>query len=160
MSKYIKLDDAIGIITEHQGIRGDTFKALHNAYAIEVSEEELKGCNKVDKRFSEDAISKAYLEQAIENQVMVVNDEYWRGWNNALDKVVELIEGAPSVIPKPKEGEWIYGEHDVAMCDGYRCDRCGFFVPWDYEHKLIDFIKDYNFCPNCGAKMKGADDEP
>lgn len=36
MSKYIKLDDAIGIITEHQGIRGDTFKALHNAHAVDI----------------------------------------------------------------------------------------------------------------------------
>ena len=57
------------------------------------------------------------------------------------------------------QGEWIYGEHNVAMCDGYRCNRCDFFVPWDYEHKFIDFINDYHFCPNCGAKMKGADDE-
>lgn len=56
------------------------------------------------------------------------------------------------------QGEWIYGEHDVAMCDGYRCDKCGFFVPWDYEHKSIDFISDYNFCPSCGSRMKGADD--
>ena len=51
------------------------------------------------------------------------------------------------------QGEWIYGEHDVAMCDGYRCDRCGFFVPWDYEHKFIDFISDYNFCPYCGGLL-------
>lgn len=36
MNKYIKLDDAIGITTEHQGIRGDTFKALHNAYAVDI----------------------------------------------------------------------------------------------------------------------------
>ena len=36
MNKHIKLDDAIGIITEHQGIRGDTFKALHNAYAVDI----------------------------------------------------------------------------------------------------------------------------
>jgi len=57
------------------------------------------------------------------------------------------------------QGEWIDGEHNVAMCDGYRCNRCGFFVPWDYEHKFIDFINDYHFCPNCGARMKGADDD-
>ena len=57
--------------------------------------------------------------------------------------------------PERKRGEWIYGEHDVAMCDGYFCDKCGFFVPWDYQHKSIDFIKDYNFCPNCGADMRG-----
>lgn len=57
------------------------------------------------------------------------------------------------------QGEWIYGEHNVAMCDGYRCNRCDFFVPWDYEHKFIDFINDYHYCPSCGARMKGADDE-
>lgn len=45
MSKYIKLDDAIGIITEHQGIRGDTFKALHNAYAVDIVR--CKECRKV-----------------------------------------------------------------------------------------------------------------
>lgn len=44
----------------------------------------------------EDYVSKAYLEQEIENQAMTGNDEYWRGWNNALCKVVELIEDAPS----------------------------------------------------------------
>lgn len=71
--------------------------------------------------------------------------------------VNEILEKVPSA-DRP-QGEWIYGEHDVAMCDGYRCDRCGFFVPWDYEHKFIDFINDYHFCPNCGADMrKGADD--
>lgn len=57
------------------------------------------------------------------------------------------------------QGEWIYGEHDVAMCDGYKCDRCGFFIPWDYKHKSIDFINDYNYCPNCGANMHEVYDE-
>ena len=66
-----------------------------------------------------------------------------------------LINKVPSA---ERKGEWIYCEDDVAMCDGYRCDKCGFFVPWDYEHKFIDFINDYHFCPNCGAKMKGAED--
>ena len=64
----------------------------------------------------------------------------------------------PSVQPERKRGKWIYGEHDVAMCDGYRCDKCGFFVPWDYQHKSIDFIKDYNYCPSCGADMRGRGD--
>lgn len=56
---------------------------------------------------------------------------------------------------QPKRGRWIYCEDTTADCvDGYRCDQCGFFVPWDYQHKSIDYIKDYNFCPNCGADMK------
>ena len=63
------------------------------------------------------------------------------------------IKALPSAQPKRKTGRWIYGEHDVAMCDGYHCSECGFFVPWDYKRKFIDFIKDYNFCPNCGNTM-------
>ena len=56
---------------------------------------------------------------------------------------------------KPKRGKWIYCEDSMADCvDGYRCDQCGFFVPWDYTHKGIDFIQDYNFCPSCGARME------
>ena len=70
------------------------------------------------------------------------------------ENAYDIISYAPSIDIEPKRGKWIYGEHDIAMCDGYRCDRCGFFVPWDYEHKFIDFINDYNFCPNCGADMR------
>ena len=68
-------------------------------------------------------------------------------------RVKQWLDHLPSV--QPRKGKWIYGEHDVAMCDGYRCDKCGFFVPWDYQHKFIDFIKDYNYCPSCGADMGG-----
>lgn len=67
---------------------------------------------------------------------------------------VKAIKTLSSAQPEIIRGEWIYGEHDVSMCDGYRCDKCGFFVPWDYQHKSIDFIDDYHFCPNCGADMK------
>ncbi len=55
--------------------------------------------------------------------------------------------------PERNSGRWIYGEHDTAMCDGYRCDKCGFFVPWDYKFTFVDFINDYHFCPGCGEKM-------
>ena len=61
----------------------------------------------------------------------------------------------PSAEPKRIRGKWIYCEDSTAdSVDGYRCDQCGLFVPWDYKHKGIDFIQDYNFCPNCGAKME------
>ena len=75
-----------------------------------------------------------------------------------LKKLIFALDVLRTIADRP-QGEWIYGEHNVAMCDGYRCNRCDFFVPWDYEHKFIDFINDYHFCPNCGARMKGADDD-
>jgi rubrerythrin len=63
------------------------------------------------------------------------------------------LEDAISALSENK-GEWIYGEDENGI-DGYHCDKCGFFVPWDYTHKFINYIEDYNYCPNCGAKMKG-----
>lgn len=69
--------------------------------------------------------------------------------DKAYDMAIKALEE-----PEPKTGRWIYGKHDVAMCDGYWCDKCGFFVPWDYQHKSIDFIKDYHICPSCGARME------
>lgn len=67
--------------------------------------------------------------------------------------VIDTIRELPSAHPERKKGKWIYGEDEYGI-DGYHCDKCGFFVPWDYTHKFIDFIKDYHFCPNCGADMR------
>ncbi len=58
---------------------------------------------------------------------------------------------------RPK-GEWIYCEDEYGI-DGYRCSNCGKHIPWDYQHKFINFIDDYHTCPFCDARMKGADDE-
>lgn len=47
-------------------------------------------------------------------------------------------------------GEWIYGTDEDGNEDAYpwTCSICGEKYPW-YP----------NYCPNCGARMKGADDE-
>ena len=67
------------------------------------------------------------------------------------------LRNLPSAQPQRMRGKWTYGEDEYGI-DGYHCDKCGFFVPWDYTHKFIDFIKDYHFCPNCGADMRGESD--
>ena len=69
----------------------------------------------------------------------------------------EDMKHAPT-IEERKTGRWIYGEDEYGI-DGYHCDKCGFFVPWDYTHKFINYIEDYNFCPSCGADMRGEQDE-
>jgi len=82
--------------------------------------------------------------------------QWSNGFNTALTAVGIDLKKLPSAQPEPQEGTWVYGEDSTADCvDGYRCSQCGFFVPWDYNHKLIDYINDYAYCPNCGAKMKG-----
>ena len=67
-------------------------------------------------------------------------------WNRVIRETVEEMR-------EPQNGKWIYCE-DMCGVDGYRCDKCGFHVPWDYTHKFIDFIKEYHYCPSCGAKME------
>ena len=89
-------------------------------------------------------------EQAIEAVRMVIGD-------NRSISVCDAIKQLPPI--QPKRGKWIYCEDSMADCvDGYRCDQCGFFVPWDYTHKSIDYIKDYNFCPKCGSYNGGEQD--
>ena len=88
-------------------------------------------------------------EQAIDAVRMVIGD-------NRSISVCDAIKQLQPIQPiQPKRGRWIYCEDSMAnSVDGYRCDQCGFFVPWDYKHKGIDFIQDYSFCPSCGADMR------
>lgn len=69
-------------------------------------------------------------------------------------KIWQQIKDLPPAQPDQKKGNWVYGEDEYGI-DGYHCDKCGFFVPWDYAHKFISYIEDYNFCPSCGADMRG-----
>ena len=69
---------------------------------------------------------------------------------DAIEKITKL----PPAKSRRKKGKWIYGENKYGA-DGYHCNKCGFFVMWDYSHGLINYIDDYKFCPNCGADMRG-----
>ena len=87
----------------------------------------------------------------LDNLIGMIEDNHGSDYDSAIRMAIDALT-------EPRKGKWIYGEHEHAMCDGYRCDKCGFFVPWDYQHKFIDFIKDYNYCPSCGADMRGRGD--
>ena len=54
--------------------------------------------------------------------------------------VEDMIENAPTIEPERKKGKWIDDN----------CSECGFYV----HHGDMR-----NFCPNCGAKMKGGKEE-
>lgn len=68
-----------------------------------------------------------------------------------MDTVIYQITSIPAV--EPKQGEWIISEVRFGNYK-YQCKVCG----W-HEHHAYNDVKPYNFCPHCGAKMKGADDE-
>ena len=60
-------------------------------------------------------------------------ESYKRGWNDAIDSI---IENAPTIEPERKKGKWIDDN----------CSECGFYV----HHGDMR-----NYCPKCGAKMNG-----
>lgn len=78
-------------------------------------------------------------------------------------KDIEAFNMAIKALSEPKTGEWIEAEviPEVYDIEGVKtwgskmqCDQCGFIFTAVEGH-----IRQYNYCPNCGAKMKGADDE-
>ena len=74
------------------------------------------------------------------------------GYSKLADVVMDK-DRFPSAQPERNRGKWVYAEDEYGI-DGYHCNQCGFFVPWDYAHKFINYIEDYHFCPNCGADMR------
>ena len=64
------------------------------------------------------------------------------------DALMEEIKSIPSA-DRP-QGEWIIHSNGK-MCD---CSACN-----ESYDRTFEYVDEWNFCPNCGARMKGADDE-
>lgn len=68
---------------------------------------------------------------------------------NGIESVMEYAELLPTVDAVPVvHGQWIE-DHDYL-----KCPECGVMVKWDFT--FFD-IGNWNYCPNCGAKMDGGD---
>ena len=55
----------------------------------------------------------------------------------------DIINKAPTI--EPKRGEWKRRIVDNGFNADWVCSECGYRVKTDFV--------DYNFCPNCGARM-------
>ena len=63
------------------------------------------------------------------------------------DQLAKLLREGWTIHSEPKQGEWI-GKGDCEAIS-VKCSICG----------RDNGLNASNFCPNCGARMKGADDE-
>lgn len=86
----------------------------------------------------------------------IINKPAWHGSDGAYyhgDDIRDALNGLPSA-DRP-QGEWIKDEDGT-----YRCSNCG-----GCEEQYIYGTENWygcgesKFCPSCGARMKGADDE-
>lgn len=64
--------------------------------------------------------------------------------------VIAAINELPSAQPGRKKGKWIDGvlPNDTGGLPVIVCDQCNTFYP-------LQFGASHNFCPNCGADMRG-----
>ena len=74
--------------------------------------------------------------------------------------VRKKIEELPSAQPERKTGKWNAYYHGINETPSftYSCNQCGYSAPYGlYGGKYSQ--KEWNFCPNCGAKMRGEQDD-
>lgn len=62
------------------------------------------------------------------------------------------IEGLPPAQPERKTGRWMFGFNNQYLEKYYYCSKCG--SRKYMEDKPLD-----NFCANCGADMRGEEDD-
>ena len=64
--------------------------------------------------------------------------------------ILSAIDNAPTIkLPKRKRGRWIYVNGHTAI----NCSAC-YHCSWS-ALPFEDTVKRFNFCPNCGADMRG-----
>lgn len=173
MSKYYKAEDVISFL--NMNCPKDMWEyQIADLPTIEVSEEQLSKLqaseNSVENttasedftsisransklEVSEDAISREWLRDVFG---LSENTRKWGGDHSGyntmmLYEIQDYIEDAPSVVPSRSEGEWeqlgIMPRN--MMCYEIECSEC-------HSVALSHYTNDFpDFCPYCGAKMKG-----
>lgn len=73
--------------------------------------------------------------------------------------VTEFVEDElPPVRPEEKVGYWIHKKYSNGSC--YECSECGGMAPnYDCDSTYAEGKHPTDYCPKCGAKMKGVENE-
>ena len=74
--------------------------------------------------------------------------------NDYLDGIstaIATVDDLPSA--EAVQGEWIEIDNYYRMATCSHCHKVTMFEKWG------EYTKPYNFCPNCGARMKAGDDK-
>ena len=121
----------------------------------EISNEAYKkimcNCEVEESQLCEDCISR----QA------VINTIFYKADNNCdvvlSTDLMDRIKQLPSVTPQQKAtGSWVEKqvvdneEVEIEQWQSARCSKCDKYHTTPYSY----YFNDYNYCPNCGAKME------
>ena len=80
--------------------------------------------------------------------------DYNQGWNDACDYIRGKLENMPVADVAP-----VRHGHDTGRCRIFQCSECGYGVIDIYQEDEHNYpVGEFNYCPNCGAKMGGEHD--
>ena len=108
-----------------------------------------------------DAISRQQAIDALrklrEEDIEDYGCEIPEGFNqDHLDRATFAIKQLPTI--QPKRGKWIR-TGSGSLYDHYECSECGKAPKWECMGNNRWKIAFTDFCPNCGADMRGEQDE-
>lgn len=78
-------------------------------------------------------------------------------YGQAVSDIYDMVKKEPTV--EPKRGRWVerrvsyVPDSDIYEMQSAKCSACGLYHTTPYQY----FFKDYKFCPHCGAKMEGGE---
>lgn len=136
---------------------GELLNALPSADAEQVTGKLQNPCDSLltddsaeckEQKSKLDLISRKVLMDRLESFCKWCKDGRLQGAEFVWDCIVPNVPSADAV-----QGEWIYVDNYYRLATCSHCHRVTMFEKWGED------IKPYNFCPNCGARMKGGDTE-
>ena len=77
--------------------------------------------------------------------IEILNALAWVQGGPDREETITAISMAIEALADRPTGEWVWSDEDAS----WKCGRC------DCVFEEIDWKPNYNFCPNCGARMKG-----
>lgn len=96
---------------------------------------------------------------ALKSKLMITTNtafysDYCNGYCDARKVDLDAIDAAPTIEPKVRQGRWIplQGWSNTGIA---KCSVCGNTLDMGGVNAGRG---DANFCPNCGARMDGGDD--
>lgn len=93
------------------------------------------------------------LKKIIEEDAYIVDySETGAIYGMYIDGIEHEIDAQPTIELEREKGKWHKcGTDRRGYSDTYECSECECLVTYAYYCKEID----YEFCPNCGARMVG-----